>query len=315
MENRQQSGGLGPEIRPLSVPGKSDKTEGKVAGCTRKVDDTVRDTSVRPERPVLGEVNDLFHDLYTARERRVVEQLESGAIPSVIRMDDRLILLAGGEAEEYVITGERYHELKAASHIPAAALLALSEPSAEYATRLGDLDAFADKIGEGAGAIISATRALFEQARTSTGNLDLLLADYAVAARSALQELACAAASEEIEALDDAMREIETKFDRKRLDAAYFVICGGHQPRYKELSKMYFKYWLIDAGWSQPLVAHRVVYAEGKDSLDEALELVRKRVVDGWISTVLFGDLVSLDEDVLGDAGIRQLERRFKPSR
>ena len=126
--------------------------------------DRVRDTSVRPERPVLGEFNRLFHDLYTAREERVIERLESGEIPVVVRMDDRLILLAGDEVTEYVITAERYHELKAASHIPAAVHLALAEPSAECATRLMDgLDALADNIGDGAGAIVSATRALLEQ--------------------------------------------------------------------------------------------------------------------------------------------------------
>lgn len=300
------------------MPGKSDKAESEVAGCIGKADDRVRDTSVRPERSVLGGVNGLFHDLYTAREQRVIEQLESGEVPVVVRMDDRLILLSGDEAAEYVITGERYHELKAASHIPAAAHLALAGPSAEYATRLmGELDAFANKIGDGAGAIVSATRALLEQLRTSDGNVDLnkLLVDYSIATRSAIEELACAAASEEIQALDGAMREIEARLGRKRLNATYFVICGGHQPRYKELSKMYFKYRLVNAGWSQSLVAHHVVYAEGKESIDEALELVRKRVVDGWISTALFGDLVSLDEDVLGDAGIQQLERHFKPSR
>ena len=35
------------------------------------------------------------------------------------------------------------------------------------------------------------------------------------------------------------------------------------------------------------------------------------RIVDGRLSAAVFGDLTSLDEDVLGDAGIEHLDRRF----
>jgi uncharacterized membrane protein YuzA (DUF378 family) len=39
--------------------------------------------------------------------------------------------------------------------------------------------------------------------------------------------------------------------------------------------------------------------------------LVRTRIVDGQLGAVLLDDLVSLDQDVPGDAGLERLARRF----
>lgn len=274
-----------------------------------------RDTADRPGQPVLATLNRLFHDAYSARSERVWQQLKAGEPPVVVRIDDRLILHSDEEPTEYEITGERYHELKAACHVPAAVHLVLAEPgppaqrAALLAAGLNDLD------GAGAGieAMLSSTRALLEQVRTSDREPDLreALAGYRIAARRAMEMLAREAADMEVEALDQAMRAIEARLGRQRLQKAYFVICAGHQPRYKELSKMYFRRWLLEAGWPASRVAHHTVYAEGKQSLSEALELVRTRIVDGRLSAALFDDLTSLDEDVLGNAGIEQLERRF----
>lgn len=242
------------------------------------------------------------------------QQLRSGDPPVVVRIDDRLILHSDEKPTEYEITGERYHELKAACHIPAAVHLALAEPDplAHGASLLAaGLDELRDA-GAGIDAIVSSTRSLLEQIRLSAGeDLHEPLVAYRVATRRALETLARQAAGLEIEALDCAMRSIEARLGREGLQKTYFVICGGHQPRYKELSKMYFRRWLVDAGWPASRIAHHTVYAEGKESLSEALELVRTRIVDGRLSAALFGDLTSLDEDVLGNAGTEQLERRF----
>lgn len=274
-----------------------------------------RDTSDRPSHSVLQELNRLFHDVYSARGEGVWQQLRSGETPVIVRTGDYLILHSNCEATEYEVTGERYHELKAAGHVPATVDLLLAG-AALPADRAALLAAGLDELqglGEGVDAIVSSTCALLNRIPDLGREPDLrdALADYRRAARRALQTLACEAAEIEIEALDRAMRDIEARLTGNRLQESYFVICGGHQPRYKELSKMYFRRWLEAAGWSDARIEHRVLYAEGKESLDEALQLVRTRIVDGRLSAALFGDLTSLDEDVLGDAGIEQLERRF----
>jgi hypothetical protein len=233
-------------------------------------------------------------------------------------MDDRLVLRANGDAVKYEITGERYHELKAASHIPPAVYLALTDPdssadrSASLAAGLDDLR----DLHQGADAIVRMTRQLLEQAGCPGRAPDLrqALAGYRSAVRSALQTMARTAAEMEIEALDRAMRDIEARLGRKRLQQAYFVICAGHQPRYKQLSKMYFRHWLADAGWPESQISHHLVYAEGKESLNEALGLVSTRIIDGQLGAALFDDHTSLDEDVLGDAALEELARRFGSS-
>lgn len=275
----------------------------------------LQDTRARPAQPALCKFNRLFHDLYSARANDVSRQLESGETPVVVRMDDRLILRSNGDEMEYEITGELYHELKAASHIPAAVYLALTDPDSPAdrpAALAAGLDGMGD-LGQGADAIVKMTRALLEHVRFSGRAPDLreALTGYRSAVRGALQTLVREAAEMEIEALDRSMRDIEARLARKRLQETYFVICAGHQPRYKQLSKMYFRHWLVDAGWPESRISHHVVYAEGKESLNEALELVRTRIIDGQLGAALFDDLVSLDEDVLGDAGLEQLARRF----
>ncbi len=276
--------------------------------------DRLRETRVRPAQPALGEFNRLFHDLYTARADDRLRELESGDTPVVVRMDDRLILQWQGRDLEYEITGEPYHELKAASHIPAVVFLALTDTE-RSTDRLAALEAGLDGLpafDQGADAIAGITRALLEQVRSSRpSDVHEALSGYRSAVRSALQTMAREAAGMEIEALDRAMRDIEARLECNRLQQTYFVVCAGHQPRYKQLSKMYFRHWLVDAGWPESRVAHHIVYAEGKASLKEALELVRTRIIDGQLAAALFGDLASLDEDVLGDAALEQLARRF----
>ena len=274
-----------------------------------------RDTSDRPSHSVLQELNRLFHDVYATRGEGVWQQLRSGETPVIVRTGDYLILHSGGEATEYEITGERYHELKATSHIPAIVHLLLAEevlPADQAALLAGGLGEL-QRLGEGIDAIVSSTCALLNRmpGRGRDPELGDALADYGRATGPALQILAREAAEIEIEALDLAMRDIEARLTGKRLQESYFVICGGHQPRYKELSKMYFRRWLDSAGWPDARIGHRVLYAEGKESVDEALQLVRTRIVDGRLSAALFGVLTGLDKDVLGDAGIEQLDRRF----
>lgn len=273
------------------------------------------DTSSRPGQPALQKLNRLFHDTYSARGDGVWEQLRSGETPVIVRTGDRLVLHSDGETTDYEITGERYHELKAACHIPAAVHLALAEaesPADQAAVLAAGLEGL-DGLGASVDAIVCSTRILLEKMRVAARESDLqeALAAYRSAARRALEALAREAAGIEIDAMDSAMRGIEARLPQKRLRESYFVICGGHQPRYKQLSKMYFRRWLDEAGWPGSRIAHQVIYAEGKETLDEALELVRTRIVDGRLSAALFEDLTSLDEDVLGDAGIEQLERRF----
>ena len=274
-----------------------------------------RDTRERPAHPVLHELNRLFHDVYAARGDRVWQRLQSGATPVIVRTGDCLVLHADGEATEYEITGERYHELKAASHVPAIVHLVLAEavsPADQAAELAAALDGLRD-FGTGVDAILSSTEALLERMLAPDCEPDLqeALADYRSGTRLALVTLAREAVVIEIEALDRAMDDIEARLAGGRLQDSYFVVCGGHQPRYKELSKMYLRRWLDAAGWPAARIGHHLLYAEGKESLDEALQLVRTRIVDGRLSAALFGDLTSLDEDVLGDAGIEQLERRF----
>lgn len=89
----------------------------------------------------------------------------------------------------------------------------------------------------------------------------------------------------------------------------YVVICGAHQPRYREAACQYFSRLLLQAEGSAAEREDRVVYAEGLCDIDAALDLLARHIVDQRASNLLFGNRRRLQEDFLADAASTEVRK------
>lgn len=87
--------------------------------------------------------------------------------------------------------------------------------------------------------------------------------------------------------------------------SVHFVICAGHQPRYRELTKQYFRA-LITMRWPSADVEARLTYAESQDEV-AAIRLVAARRVDRRLGQRIWKEPERMERDVLGDAAAAAL--------
>jgi hypothetical protein len=198
------------------------------------------------------------------------------------------------------------------SHVPLAVYLWLAEGRADdHRLRRALTDCAA--IGEAAVGLAEACQALADQY-----DRDGLLGHQAVHAFSRslgplFDRLVTEATEEEVAALGSVMRRIEDELGEARWAQTFLVVCAGHQPRYKQLTKLFFERWLNARPGATADTRHRVLYAEARNSVDEALDLLATRIVNGRLAEVFLNSPLSMDQDVLGDAGIAELNRFFAP--
>jgi hypothetical protein len=72
--------------------------------------------------------------------------------------------------------------------------------------------------------------------------------------------------------------------------------------------------WFLHETNSGCEAAHRVIYAESCKTVEEALKLVATRIVSANLGEVFLHSPLSLDDDVLGDAGLAAIRDLFTPS-
>jgi hypothetical protein len=251
----------------------------------------------------LGRVQAAFRENYARVRTATIARLKAGRPPVVIRIEEELILLDANGEHRFSFDTRTYEDMKQLSHL--APLLALAGDEA------CDLRAVAEAVDAAAAlsvdddadayAIVSAARAL---SMGADGAIDPgRLAKFGKTVRPALEHAARRAAEADIAALAGAMRKVEKKLGLDVLRDAYFVICGAHQARRRELTRQFFERWLREAFGASDYVCHQLLYAEDRESVDGALELVATRLVDARIAERIFGDRTRLDEDVLGQAG------------
>lgn len=252
----------------------------------------------------LASVQAAFRDNYARVRTATIERLKSGQPPVVIRIEEELILRDPGGEHRFSFDTRTYESMKQLSHL--APLLALAGDEA------CDLQSVAEAVDAAAAlevdddpdarAIVNAARALANPGVGAAINPERLRT-FGKAVRPALEHAARRAAEADITALAGAMRKIEKQLGLEGMRNAFFVICGGHQPRRRELTRQFFERWRRDAFGARDSECHQLLYAEDKASVDEALELVATRIVDARIAEHIFGDPTRLDEDVLGHAG------------
>lgn len=270
-----------------------------------------RQTEARPVSSPLGHLNRRFHARLSTARQEALEQIKSGEVPVVLRLDDRLIVAHGAKVTRAAINGAEYHMLKALAHLPVLAHLesvhSPREDPGQFAEVIKDCERFLLDRSIDAAAF---SRLVVNVARGTLSDSEH--ADLAVIQ----QHLIARAAENEVSRLVGVMHKVER--DLAAADCwsqTHFVVCGGNQPRYKHVSKSFFNRLLTEQTGSDEAEIHRVLYSETCDSLDAARDLVANRLVNGDLAQTFMDSPISLDSDVLGDAGLRAIDQVFADSR
>jgi len=264
-------------------------------------------TEGRPESSQLGELNQRFHRYFASAQRAAHDRIENGDVPVVLRLDDRLVLAHGSRTTVAVINGAEYHMLKALAHLPMLAFL-----DSARADSLG-AEALAAIVNDHAGLLArrSVDAAAFGEClqQLVAGNRDT---SEQTSLSAIQQQLIALAAEDEVARLREICDQIQQELSEAgRWNVTHFVVSGGNQPRYKNLSKSFFKRLLSEQAGADEAAIHRVIYSETCDSLADAKDLVADRLANGALADVFLDSPISLDSDVLGDAGCEAIDRAF----
>jgi hypothetical protein len=245
--------------------------------------------------------------------------------------DDATLLCNGREQREQFIPG-RYHELKAVGHLAFGVQLTLMANGNGRLSELTakDLHEKREQIRE-IHAIINATpisascsptmkppaellcraRALVDRV-LEEGEVDFdRLQEHIRALASHALETAQLAVCIELEQLHALLARWRNDLGEKSWAGMYVVICGAHQPRYREAACQYFSRLLRQPESSAAEREDRLVYAEGLCDIDAALDLLARHIVDQRASNLLFGDRRRLQEDLLADAASTEVRKLF----
>jgi hypothetical protein len=290
---------------------------------------------LRPSNEPFAAINVGFHETYTRLVEQVLAQLGDSVPVVVLIGDDATLLCDGGEQREQVIPA-RYHELKALAHLAFGVQLTLMANKSGRLTELtaNELHKKHAQIREAQAAVNASTtcassspkmKAPAELLCRARALVDRVLAEGVVdfdrlqehvrALASHAFETAQLAVCIELEQLHALLGRWRNDLGERRWAGLYVVICGAHQPRYREAACQYFGQLLHEAEGSAAEREDRLVYGEGLTDIDAALDLLARHIVDQRASNILFGDRRRLQEDLLADAAATEVRKLFPKMR
>ena len=293
----------------------------------RKLEEA-RDLS--PRAGPLASANIGFHETYTRLVEQTLAEL-GGRLPVLVLIGDDLTLLCDGKAQREGVIPARYHELKALAHITFGVQLTLmangngsltdittSELQAKRDQILGAravADALVDAIGSSAPAELARnTLALVDRVRADRV-VDLKRLHNEIRALASLAlEVGRLAVQIELERLNVLVARWRNHLGETRWANVFVVICGNHQPRYREAASQYFARLLKEPEGFAAEREERLLYGEGLGDVDAALDLLARHMVDQRASRLLFGDRRHLQADLLADAATAELKKLFPPA-
>jgi hypothetical protein len=284
-----------------------------------------------PPNEPFAAINVSFHETYTRLVEQVLVQL-GDTVPVVVLVGDDATLLCDGRKQHDQVIPTRYHELKVLGHLAFGVQLTLM---ANGHGRLSDVtvselhqkriqiretQAIINTLpaGESCPSKMKAPEELLCRARDlvdtvlEEGEVDFdRIQKHISALTSRALETARLAVCIELEQLHALLKRWRNDLGEKHWAGMYVVICGAHQPRYREAACQYFSRLLHQAEGSAAEREDRVVYAEGLCDIDAALDLLARHIVDQQASNLLFGDRRRLQEDLLADAASAEVRKLF----
>jgi hypothetical protein len=288
-----------------------------------------------PPNEPFAAINASFHETYTRLVEQVLAEL-GDTVPVIVLIGDDATLLCDGRKRREQVIPTRYHELKALGHLAFGVQLMLmangrgrlsdATVSELHRKRVQIRETQAIINAPPAGASCSSTmkapdellcraRALvdtvLEEGEVDFGRIQKHVSALASGALETAQLAVCI----ELEQLHALLTQWRNDLGEKRWAGMYVVICGAHQPRYREAACQYFSRLLHQAEGSAAEREDRVVYAEGLCDIDAALDLLARHIVDQRASNLLFGNRRRLQEDLLADAASAEVRKLFPKMR
>lgn len=287
--------------------------------------------NVPPRNEPFAAINVSFHESYTRLVEQVLAQL-GNSVPVVILIgDDATLLYDSRERREQFIPA-RYHELKALGHLAFGVQLTLMANGSGRLTdvtvselhgkrvQIQEIQAIINASQSGASRsptmkapdeLLCHARALVDRVlEGGVVDFDRLQEHFRALASPAL-ETAQLAVCIELEQLHALLERWHDDLGERLWAGMYVVICGAHQPRYREAACQYFGRLLRQPEGPAAEREDRLVYAEGLCDVDSALDLLARHIVDQRASSLLFGDRRRLQQDLLADAASKEVRKLF----
>ncbi|WP_259661937.1 hypothetical protein [Zwartia hollandica] len=268
----------------------------------------------------------MFNDLNAAARESygAARALALKSDQPVFLVTHTVTLIRGEDLGSLPYSPPLYHELKSISHLPlgvhSASIGLLESPTKQpWIERLRTLVKNVD-IAEADLAkasfteaqrvrqqkILSLSRAYIDNV-LSRENVDMAsITRYSRALAPLLLANAADAANVQIEALDQAVRELSKKLKPGEFEKALAVITGPKTPREGNLQFQYFVY-----AFGPGSAGSRVLYMESIFDREAALGVLRTVLNDRVASQAFFGDTYRLERDLMADGATVELMRRF----
>ena len=256
-------------------------------------------------------LNDWFTGRYTIARQELAARLTEAPDPLFIRSGPELVYWHHGRRRSATLMTDAYDRAKSVNHVPAAIHLALrgrvgvALTDAELSL-LRDLDrdvVEAKRTLRGPeNAMLNACHTFLERAIREESVGPEAMATLAETTMEPMGEVIRIGTRVYLEALHDAVTRWSRDWEEPTWARLLVVICAGHAPRYKESTRTYFTRLLGEAHGLGAKGEERVVYAEGAETEDEAIQIGAEHLLNRELGRFFMKSSVALQEDVLGDA-------------
>jgi len=268
----------------------------------------------------------LFNDLnVAARESYAASRaLALKNDQPVFLVTDTVTLIRGEDLGSLPYSPPLYHFLKSISHLPlgvySASIGRLEQPTDQrwmerFKTLRSQIDRTEADLNQASFSeaqklrqqkILSLSRTYLDDV-LNRQNVDSASAtQYARTVAPLLLANAADAANVQIDALDQAVRELSKKLKPGEFEKAIAVITGPKTPREGNLQFQYFIY-----AFGPGSAVARVLYMESIFDRELALGVLRTVLNDRIASQAFFGETYRLERDLMADGATVELMRRF----
>jgi hypothetical protein len=272
-----------------------------------------------PTPPSFSDLNVVARESYAAARALALKSDQP-----VFLVTDTVTLIRGEDLGSLPYSPPLYHELKSISHLPLGVYSA-SRGQLEQPTNLRWMERFKTLLSQIDRAQADLTQASFTEPQRvrqqkiltlsrvyieeviKRQNVDSASAtQYARTVAPLLLANATDAAKVQIDALDQAVRELSKKLNPGEFEKAIAVITGPKTPREGNLQYQYFVY-----AFGPGSAVTRVLYMESIFDREAALGVLRTVLNDRMASQAFFGDTYRLERDMMADGATVELMRRF----
>ena len=266
-------------------------------------------------------MNDQFRRDY-AQERTNIKE---ASFPVIVANGDKIILMRKDSRDERNFIPAAWSVLKSVDHVPLALFVLLESKTDKPLSEetLSSLAALRTKTAAARPEVLAALTAeplLGPAAVTRNGEMldrSLTFMDAVLERRTVTSaQVALLAASMsrpsmlnaddaeilELTLLDKAVQGWHTQLTAGEWQKLRIVVMGGHMPREQDRRMQYFSMLL-----NQKREGARIVYVEGIDDVDKALDLMATHILDERIAEAYFRDPWRMHRDLLSDSARRYL--------